>query len=85
MQGPSAVFTVVISHPISRPGREELINQVRHVSELYGGKVTGVSQINEHAFALRLAERLPDEDVEQARREATAFTHKRNENEHLFT
>lgn len=66
---PSPVFTLVISHPVHRPGREQMIEQVRHVSELYGGRVTSVSEINEHAFAQRLAERLTPDEVDAARSE----------------
>jgi len=46
---------------------------IRHVSELYGGRVTGLSGINEIAFAQRLAERLPPELVELARNEALSL------------
>ncbi|AZL70113.1 MULTISPECIES: hypothetical protein [Pseudomonas] len=48
-----------------------MIEQVRHVSELYGGRVTGISEINEHAFAQRLAERLTPDQVDAAREEAS--------------
>lgn len=65
----SPVFTLIISHPAHRPGREQMIEQFRHVSELYGGRVTGISEINEHAFAQRLAERLAPEQVDAAREE----------------
>lgn len=71
----SPVFTLIISHPLHRPGREQLIEQVRHVSELYGGHLTGISERNEHAFALRLAERLTPDQVEHARAEVDAMTH----------
>lgn len=67
----SPVFTVVISHPLHRPGREQMIEQVRHVSELYGGRVMGISEINEHAFAQRLAERLAPDQVDAAREEVS--------------
>lgn len=65
----SPVITLVISHPLNRPGREQMLEQIRHVSELYGGRVTGLSGINEIAFAQSLAERLPPELVELARNE----------------
>lgn len=67
----SPVFTLIISHPLHRPGREQMIEQVRHVSELYGGRVTGISEINEHAFTQRLAERLTSDQVDAAREEAS--------------
>lgn len=70
----SPVVTLIISHPLHRPGREQMIEQVRHVSELYGGRLTGVSEINEHAFAQRLAERLTPDQVEAARDEAVSLT-----------
>jgi len=69
----SPVITLVISHPLNRPGREQMLEQIRHVSELYGGRVTGLSGINEIAFAQRLAERLPPELVELARNEALSL------------
>jgi len=50
-----------------------MLEQIRHVSELYGGRVTGLSGINEIAFAQRLAERLPPELVELARSEALSL------------
>ena len=71
----SPVFTLIISHPLHRPGREQMIEQVRHVSELYGGRLTGISEINEQAFAQRLAERLAPEQVEAARDEVDALTY----------
>lgn len=69
----SPVITLVIRHPLNRPGREQMLEQIRHVSELYGGRVTGLSGINEIAFAQRLAERLPPELVELARNEALSL------------
>ena len=42
----SPVFTLIISHPLHRPGREQMIEQVRHVSELYGARLTGISEVN---------------------------------------
>ena len=69
----SPVFTLIISHPLHRPGREQMIEQVRHVSELYGARLTGISDINEHAFAQRLAERLTPDQVEAARTEVDAM------------
>ncbi len=71
----SPVLTLIISHPLHRPGREQMIEQVRHVSELYGGRLTGISEFNEHAFAQRLAERLSPDQVEAARDEVNALTH----------
>ena len=71
----SPVFTLIISHPLHRPGREQMIEQVRHVSELYGARLTGISELNEHAFAQRLAERLTPDQVEAARAEADALTY----------
>ena len=71
----SPVFTLIISHPLHRPGREQMIEQVRHVSELYGGRLTGISEINEQVFAQRLAERLAPEQVEAARDEVDALTY----------
>ncbi|MCI1021478.1 hypothetical protein HWD96_04480 [Pseudomonas putida] len=70
----SPVFTLIISHPLHRPGREQMIEQVRHV-QLYGARLTGISELNEHAFAQRLAERLPVDQVEQARAEVDAMTY----------
>ncbi|WP_146051602.1 hypothetical protein [Pseudomonas hunanensis] len=70
----SPVFTLIISHPLHRPGREQMIEQVRHVSELYGARLTGISELNEHAFAQRLAERLTPDQIEQARAEVDAMT-----------
>lgn len=69
----SPVFTLIISHPVHRPGREQMIEQVRHVSELYGACLAGISELNEHAFAQRLAERLTPDQVEQARAEVDAM------------
>ncbi len=71
----SPVFTLIISHPLHRPGREQMIEQVRHVSELYGARLTGISELNEHAFAQRLAELLTPDQVEQARAEVDAMTY----------
>ncbi|MBS6036780.1 MULTISPECIES: hypothetical protein [unclassified Pseudomonas] len=70
----SPVFTLIISHPLHRPGREQMIEQVRHVSELYGARLIGISELNEHAFAQRMAERLPPDQVDQARAEVGAMT-----------
>lgn len=66
----SPVFTVVINHPTNRPGREQMIEQVRHVSELYGGRVTQISEIDGLALVQRLSDRLGPDDVEAAQREA---------------
>ncbi|WP_156327758.1 hypothetical protein [Pseudomonas sp. NBRC 111129] len=70
----SPVFTLIISHPLHRPGREQMIEQVRHVSELYGARLIGISELNEHAFAQRMAERLTPDQVDQARAEVDAMT-----------
>ncbi|MBH3373978.1 hypothetical protein FYM84_25020 [Pseudomonas sp. CAH-1] len=70
----SPVFTLIISHPLHRPGREQMIEQVRHVSELYGARLIGISELNEHAFAQRMAERLTPDQVDQARAEVGAMT-----------
>jgi len=51
-----------------------MIEQVRHVSELYGARLTGISELNKHAFAQRLAEQLTPDQVEQARAEVDAMT-----------
>jgi hypothetical protein len=66
---PPQILTMVIVQPEDPRARLLLYEQVNHVIKLYGGRVTSTAQGDEISLSLKLAERLPDHEVEQARQE----------------
>ncbi|CAI8979558.1 4-oxalocrotonate tautomerase [Pseudomonas chlororaphis] len=67
-------LTMVIRQPKAPRARELLLEQVRHVVKLYGGRVTSTAHGDEISLSMKLADRLPTHEVEAARQElATQF------------
>lgn len=71
----SPVFTLIISHPPASPRQRANDRAGSPCERTLRGRLTGISEINEHAFAQRLADRLAPDQVEAAREEADALTY----------
>ncbi|SDG72049.1 hypothetical protein SAMN05216603_103169 [Pseudomonas benzenivorans] len=69
----SPVLTMVIKQPKDPRARQLLYEQLTHVISLYGGSVTAMSHEDAVTLCERLAERLPDEEVEEARQEVAGM------------
>ena len=69
----ASFITLVIKQPADPRARQLMHEQLNHVIRLYGGSISGMSLEDEMTLCERLQERLPDDEVEQAREEVTAL------------
>ena len=66
---PPRTLTMVIRQPEDPRACQLLLEQVAHVVWLYGGRVTSTEHGDAIALRLKLAEKLPAHEAEQARQE----------------
>ena len=66
-------ITMVIKQPSDPRARQLMHDQLTHVIGLYGGGVARLSLEDELTLCERLQERLPDYEIEQARKEVAAL------------
>lgn len=69
----ASFITIVIKQPPDPRARQLMHDQLTHVISLYGGSVTRMSHEDEMTLCERLQERLPDDEIEQAREEVAAL------------